>query len=371
MWENSRRLQTLCGRSAALAVIAGLTWGCAPEVQPPTAPSVEQPGQPSTPSAPVSPPPAPTPVSNAPAFFIWKPGEDPVRIAAPDGVSGIEPVAFNNKGEVVGATLDAAGSRTAFVWTPESGYLRMEGVHGLGKTTANDINDEGVVTGTIWLTYSRGARAFVWSREAGALVIGDGTDETTAVAINAAGEVAGTRNGSAFLWSRDDGVRLLPPNGNPEASLAAALNDNRDVVMSGTGRYERGFDYGWAYPSRPWIWNKSSSTDLQCTDCIVAGINNSREVVGTLWGSSQAFRWDASSGLQMLATPAGLQSEAIAISESGTVAGSLVRWNGSTVSEAVVWTTAKNLIPIPPIPGILSTSARDVDAEGRVLIHAR
>ena len=77
------------------------------------------------------------------------------------------------------------------------------------------------------------------------------------------------------------------------------------------------------------------------------------------------------SGLQLLATPAGLQSEAIAISESGTVAGSLVRWNGSTVSEAVVWTTAKNLIPIPPIPGILSTSARDVDAEGRVLIHAR
>ena len=82
----------------------------------------------------------------------------------------------NDRGDVAGTRFESAGASRAFLWSEQDG-LRLVPVHVEGgvvvRTTAADVNDFGVVAGTV--TYSIAGinrmRAFVWDEGNGTILL--------------------------------------------------------------------------------------------------------------------------------------------------------------------------------------------------------
>jgi hypothetical protein len=142
------------------------------------------------------------------------------------------PTAINDKGVVVGACAPDGNFGQALPCVWEDGVFTHLGVMG----GAFDVNDRGEVTGQVF-TPSGGWSAFIWSREEGLTILPKGDNPDTIAAghaINSRREVAGfvVNNGTTFTpahWT-SDGEIVLTPIG--EGSLTQ-INDKSLAV----GRY--------------------------------------------------------------------------------------------------------------------------------------
>jgi probable HAF family extracellular repeat protein len=147
--------------------------------------------------------------------------------------------AINRRGHIVGTS----GSN-AFLWTPRAGLIDL-GSGSAGGATATRVSDGDVVVG-----YNRygadcpGAhycRGFIWTPRAGFMEIFPASPGgyTSARDVNRQGQVVGTVDGHAYLWSSGQGfVDLNTRIAGAPASLklreGLAISDNGAIVATAT-----------------------------------------------------------------------------------------------------------------------------------------
>jgi probable HAF family extracellular repeat protein len=315
---------------------------------------------------------------------------------------------INDAGHVVGFYRPCVlGAPTAFVWTPEDGFVTLDLPNGAQEALANDISDSGEITGCfviydddfsslalyldgvelveigvlpggnsseaeaardgVVVGWSRSAAssrvAFVWQDGVLSSLAPDlGTLMSTAMDINIYGQVTGWmgtavgQDGNAYVW--DDGlVTMLPPIPGGGRGTGEAINNRGDVAGWGrrineqTGELEiRGF--AWIHdmilelpPIGQALW--SSALD----------INDARQVVGRCWNGVPEFAvlWQGgiASNLNDLIVPGsdlGRLRIAYAINQRGQIAGYGSYTQGGEVGAV--------LTPVGRPPGDLNIDCR-------------
>jgi len=220
---------------------------------------------------------------------IWSTNGTAQDLGLPNNVGNGISYGINNSGQVAG-TISTSSNSFAFNWTQTGG---LQTISGLGSAAA--INDSGDIAGTAFTGSS--VHGYFYNPASGLTDLGSLPGVKGGVfpsGINSAGHVVGYSGASiylpiAFLWTNSSGISELVPG--------SGLN------------YE------------------------------ALAINNSEEVVGTVYNSGDgywhAFQWSQSTGLQDLGV-----GEAVGIDDAGNIVGD----NGTT---AVIWlkgsTTPKTL----------------------------
>jgi len=143
-------------------------------------------------------------------------------------------VVVNNRGQVLGASLTAAGNIDAFLW--ENG--RMQDIPDtLGGTGINPfyLNNHGVVLGNAGLAGDIAFHPFVWYRGVMTDIGTFGGDNGDAVWVNDSGQVVGSSDfpgdfiHHAWLWERGAKTDLGTVNGDL-CSRAFAINSSGQIV---------------------------------------------------------------------------------------------------------------------------------------------
>lgn len=159
----------------------------------------------------------------------------PASVVLPSfGGPQTQPFAVNNRGRVVGWSLDADDQAQAFRWLP--GQPRLQGLGALppdDQSFATDVNGSGLVVGA---SLGDGSRAFVWSPGTGALVAlaKTGFSGSFANGVNDRGQIVGEVEDAddlryAVLWPATDAEpRLLGTFGRE--SVANKINKAGVVV---------------------------------------------------------------------------------------------------------------------------------------------
>lgn len=241
--------------------------------------------------------------------------------------------AINNLDWIAGESLNAEGSTTAFVWTPDAGIAPL-GTLGGNTSRAFDINDTGVVVGES-TDSNRITRAFRWTREAGMqpLVHPAGAFLSSALAVNESGQIIGTledEEGShTVLWQGDELIFLqrLPGAGHVQP---LSVNLRGDVVgQVGVGLEDDpsvslAFYFPGALAAR-------SLAEFRLVSALsgssAVSINEEGIAAGYLMTESsrvRAFRYHPQRGIEMLDDRGALFSSAADINDQGWVVGSLI-----------------------------------------------
>ena len=164
------------------------------------------------------------------------PGTSPVPLNTP-GALFASASDINNAGQVVGASSRPGSSSTvAVLWTPQNGLVDF----GLPmRSVAQKVNANGLVIGSTF-PGPRPPQAFVWCRENGLVLFGTDAFDSNASALdlNNLGQVVGSLQGRAFVWTRTEGVVDLNsriPGAPPNLVLheASAISDNGTIVAQG------------------------------------------------------------------------------------------------------------------------------------------
>ena len=223
------------------------------------------------------------------------------------------------------------------------------------------INGSGQVAGTL------NGRAVLWTPGGGTQDLGTlGGPSSRGYAINESGHVAGsstTATGAthAFLWAPGQGMRDLGTLPGGESSIARGINDRGEVVGQSTRPRVDPLDL-----RRPWTrafrWTPALGMEDLGTlsglnGSIAYDINNGGQVVGRAYSVdreilpptdpelfSRAFVWAPGQGMQDIGALSGGFSIAHAINDEGTVVGrSWVSRPTSFVYHAFRWTPAAGM----------------------------
>lgn len=209
----------------------------------------------------------PNPTTGVPTVdpFLWENGTM-IDLGTLGGTSSI-PLAFNNRGEVVGVSNTVGDTFShPFLWTKHSG-MRDLGTLGGNTGFVNWINDAGDIVGKADLPgpSPQDHDAVLWTKE----VIHDlgtlpGDSCANAYYVNARGQVVGTSENRdlclvptgehAFLWEHDgpmvDLNSLIAPGSSLQLTFAVAINDRGEIAGFGvpTGCRPQDVDFcGHAY----------------------------------------------------------------------------------------------------------------------------
>ena len=171
----------------------------------------------------------------------WAPGGAEVALrwtaGLPEGLGVLdtssESWAINESGVAIGSSPTPGGALTtrAFMHTSDGGIIDIAPS---GNATAYDVNDRGEVTGT----FNNGA--FLWSPKTGFQFLGSLPDFTygNGRAVNNAGQVAGfSINGSgnsSRVWRYTPGVGMVNLGGVGESNVVWGMNSQGDIVGQGT-----------------------------------------------------------------------------------------------------------------------------------------
>lgn len=228
---------------------------------------------------------------------------------------GVLPTAINNNGQVAGQNADG----TAFRWT--NGVFTTLGTLGGTQSFANDINDRGVVVG--WSLDSAGKKKAFMHVES--LINLDATTdfEGTAEAINNRDEIVGwrTKNGSysSVLWDKfqPNGKFLFDSNNH----VATGINDQSYVV--GFKMEEDGT------PRDGYYWNTSKSAaspiyEIGTSYIPYGGINNNNISVGGVANGADYLKLgDGISSHIAFDNPNGYFHRALGINNNDVIVGEL------------------------------------------------
>jgi probable HAF family extracellular repeat protein len=233
---------------------------------------------------------------------------------------GVTPVDLNDSAQIVGV----ANGRAA-LW--QAGAVTDLGTLGGPASAAGGINNVGTVVGSAAADATSPATAFRW-RDGVMTNLGLGND-SSAVAVNDAGQIAANAGGRALLWDEGATTDLgsLGPGG------AEAADVNRAGQVTGAS-WAGGYDGAIGLPSvHAFVWQAGVMTDLGTPAFTMSSypraINNAGQVVGsstyyvnTGYGAavvSRSFFYDGQS-MQVLPVP-GLQSWASDINDAGQIVG--------------------------------------------------
>lgn len=278
-----------------------------------------------------------------------------------------------------------------------------------GSSVANDINDQGCVTGYS-TTLNGFTHGFIWDRTNGMVDIGLTENENSyAFGINNFGQVTGyfssSGNQHAFVWDQINGITDIGTLGG-QNSWPSSINDLGQVVGmsdSSTGGnhafiwdYAMGIkdlgtlggDQSWAwdinihgnvigmsmipsnYNIHGFIWdNINGMTDLGTlggSSSRAEGINNQNQVVGYSnmpTGGYHAFFWDRTNGMVDIGTLGGRNSWAYDINELGQVVGISTISNGDY--HAFVWDKTNGMTDLHINDGIDSVYA--INNKGQIV----
>ena len=233
---------------------------------------------------------------------------------------------MNSANEVAGGfQKDRRKASSALIFLPNDVTEDVAGEEGAGNSVAYGINDQGEVAGA--LNTSVVLRPFRAVRKVGLqeLSLPPGSNGGVAYAINELGEAAGYASGTAGIrpvwWTRRGDVQLLQGI-DSQTARALDLNDRGDV----------------------------------------AGVSG--DTVKT------AVLWPRKGGITSLGTlPGFTHSEAVSISENGTLAG-VATGSGEFLnrSRAVLWQpNALTIQDLGVLPGGTDSRARDVNNRGEVV----
>jgi probable HAF family extracellular repeat protein len=347
--------------------------------------------------------------------FLWEKGK--MRDLGTLGGPGSWAVEINDKSQVVGVAYikakdgDGEPIRHAFLWA--NGKMRDLGtlggtLRGL-ESEAVAVNDKGQVVGwadTKSEEWHQNMHAFLWAngkmRDLGTL----GGTQSWAEETNQRGQVVGwaetkalDKDGHsirhAFLWQKGKMSDLGTLGGLSSGALA--INERGQVVgEADTNAINKANDYdGYGQPiSRAFLWQDGEIRDLGTfggPDSGAVAINRRGQIVG--WADTRntsagdrhigascgdgkyshpaphAFLW-ANGRIRNLSTLGGLESEAVAISDTGQVVG----WadtrardsDGCSVGHASIWENGK-ITDLGTLPGGSSSEALAINNRGQVI----
>lgn len=251
--------------------------------------------------------------------------------------------AINENGVVVGEATNSSGDARAFTWTSASGMQDLGTLTQGQYSRAYGINDQGAVVGAS--VVGPGCcveHAFVWTPEGGMQDLGTlGGDYSQAWAVNNAGTVIGLIMSAerpsvptSFIWNSTMGMVDLGSLGWPGV-WATAIN-------------QAGYVTGQAYvaPNGPAVaFLKAPDAQMQPVlgiNTAGRGLNSQLQIVGESWrppqGGMHAYLLDPEVG-EVWLPEAGVDSQAYAINDTGTVVGWISFPDGS--QHAAVWDTKR------------------------------
>jgi probable HAF family extracellular repeat protein len=248
--------------------------------------------------------------------------------------------AINEAGEVVGGSWSPPGQSRAFLWTASGGMQDLDELPGGSVSSyASAINDAGQVVGLS--DTAAGPRAFLWTSASGMQNLGTlpGIGVSLASDINNSGQVVGTSDIDAFLWTNSSGMTPLLPGG--PSSAAFGINNSGQVVgrvaISGASSHA----FLWTNGVLQDLGDLPGGEDLSGAN----DVNDVGQVVGASAASGgdgyyHAFLWTSDAGMQDLGVLPGLErSGAYAINNSGDVVGHRSTGFGSDPDLAFLWTS--------------------------------
>ncbi len=290
---------------------------------------------------------------------------------------------LNEHGAVVGYYKCPLWDHTeAFLWTAEEGFVTLQRPQGVSSAIAVDINDEGVICGTL-LVSGLGFRGFVYDKGEWTIlppVVDQPGPWSSAAAINNAGTVVGQRSiteelgpQNAYIWSAEEGFTDLGVMNGPDSAATSISEKGLVAGRTGTGVLNEAF-----------LWQRGKITILGSVPdgitSIPSAITDESVMVG--WGHipkdgfpfgfAQAFRW-ASQEYQMLGTlPDHLHSASLdSSSKTDLIVG--VSWivDGiPNVSHGFIWdegfmTNLDDLLPL--LSGVSTRSAGAITSLGQIV----
>ncbi len=265
----------------------------------------------------------------------------------PYGVASY-PTAVNDRGEVVGHTIDEIGGSglRGFVWNRGKVTMLPDGPRGPGQSSANDIDRHGrvLVNRAEGTTY----RAGVWDGRheftspdvlAGLPMNGIDMNDRGRVVGNAFPSTAAGTTSQAFRWRRGYAPVALGTLGGPSGSEAAEINEAGSVLGDSTTPQN---------DQRMFLWRHGKMIDLGTLGGRhtrlgfgVVGrsdrLNEHDQVAGTSetsTGDLHAFRWSRGR-MRDLGTLGGATSYAYGINNRGQVVGMSQRPTGEL--SAFLW----------------------------------
>lgn len=272
------------------------------------------------------------------------------------------------------APAPAGDNRRSFVWTEETGFTILKNPPGVILVSAQGINDNGEVAGTVIMDQSAGApiyRGFKWSAAKGfTFIIGPASVKTHVTGIDEQRTVGYLEFGgqrAVFVWSEAEGLRDLGiplpylnvlgirsgvvfgnvsgsgtahafrlhlAGGSLEALPTASeagggvmgINDKDESVG-----YDGNINYGFGGSSDAVIWdpagNRSVAYDCRGEDdcfAYLSAINSAGTAVGLVTegelGDTRVFKWSRSRGVEYLNVPEARRGKGVAgINEEGSI----------------------------------------------------
>ncbi|MCH7850002.1 MAG: hypothetical protein IIB53_16770 [Planctomycetes bacterium] len=290
---------------------------------------------------------------------------------------------LNEHGDVVGYYRCPLWNHTeAFLWTAEGGFVTLQRPQGVSSVNALDINDDGVICGTLMMS-GLGSRGFVYEKGEWTIiepVVPDSGGWSSAAAINNAGTVVGQRSiteklgpQNAYIWSAEKGFTDLGVMNGPNSGATSVSENGLVAGWTGTGILNETF-----------LWQRGEITILGSVPdgitSIPSAITDGSVIVG--WGHipkdgfpfgfAQAFRW-ASQEYQMLGTlPDHLHSASLdsSIKTELIVGVSWVVEGVPNVSHGFIWdegfmTNLDDLLP--SLSGVSTRSAAAITNTGQII----
>ena len=294
------------------------------------------------------------------------------RIDNPGAVQVIR--SMNSTNEVAGGYKNnRRNASSALILLGNNSVEDVAGEQGAGNSVAYGINDQGEIAGAYNTNTTQ--RPFRSVRRMGfqELSLPSGSNGGIAFAINEVGESVGYVSGTAGIrpawWTRRGEVQLLPTAQNL-STKALDLNDRGDIVGVSGGQPKTAV----LWPRKGGIVGLGTLPGFTHSEAVAISENGSiaglATGVGAFPNRSRAVLWQPGGlPIQDLGTlPGGAESRARDVNNRGVVVG---RSSSAKGSRAFIWTAAtgmQDLNTLVAVPGLVMTDALSVNKRGDILV---